>query len=66
VQHHKKVTGSEVRCGGAPMWWKKWIDGKGPMRGRDGDLLEVGKMGRPNWGIVAPHADKAGPHSFKA
>jgi hypothetical protein len=48
AQHHEKVAGSEVRRGGAIIWWKKCFDGKGAARRRGRDLLEVGEMGRSN------------------
>jgi hypothetical protein len=63
AQHCEKVAGGKVQCGGAPIWWKKWIRGKGPARRRGCDLLEVGEMGQPNWGKVAPLADRASPQS---
>jgi hypothetical protein len=45
------VAGGEVRRGGAPIWWKKWSDGKGAARaawwrsiggGQDG-VVKMGK-----------------------
>jgi hypothetical protein len=48
AQHHEKVAGGEVQCGGAPIWWKKCTEGKDAARRRStgGGRDEAVKLGK--------------------